>query len=199
MAVLGKPVSAAHVAREVGLPRAGLVRRDPLAGDARLAAAGLEAGFPGLVFFADRDEVTTRVFDGGARDPAQDATLFHALDRRLEIVDAVAASRVKQPVRTAGGARGEIALLDQHGLDAAQGEIAQHAGPRRPAAENDDAGCEIRHLGRAARGRSAGPFPARLRHYFFLLLLRRVPPAAAGSFSTQFRVRLTAFFQPASP
>src|SRR5207244_5668131 len=125
MAVLGNPEDGADMLREGRLAPAGLLDRDPLAGDSRFGAALGETRLPGQVFLGDRYEVATGVLDGGLRDAPEDAALLHALDRGGRVVDAVASAGVKQAVGTSGRARAQVPLFDQHRIDAAQRQVAE--------------------------------------------------------------------------
>jgi hypothetical protein len=52
---------------------------------------------------------------------------------------------VEQAVGAAGGTGGEVAFLDQDGIDAAQSQVTEHAGPRRPTPDYDNARAGVRH------------------------------------------------------
>src|SRR5205823_8316404 len=98
MAIFVNPEDGADMLGEGRLAPAGLLDRDPLAGDSRFGAALDETRFPGKVFLGDRNEVSTGVLDGGLRDAPEDAALLHALDRGGRVVDAVASAGVKPAV-----------------------------------------------------------------------------------------------------
>src|SRR4029453_11675718 len=71
------------------------------------------------------------------RDAAQDAVLSDALHRRLRVVDGVAGARVQQPVVASGGARGQLAPLQQgHGQSAQRQVVGK--GPSGAAATDHE-------------------------------------------------------------
>ena len=159
MAILGNPEDGAHVPGKGGLAPARLIERNPLAGDAGAPAALDKPRLPLVVLFGDRDEVAAGVLDRAARNPAQDAPFLDALDGGLLVVDAVPAARVKQPVRASRCPRGEVAFLDQDGIDTAQRQVAEHPGARRPTPDDDNARAGVRHS--RERGKDQrGPFPS---------------------------------------
>src|SRR4029453_17570467 len=73
------------------------------------------------------------------RDAAQDAVLGDALDRRLRVVDGVAAARVQQPVVASGGARGQLAPLQQGHRQAAQRQVVGKGASGAAPADHDHA------------------------------------------------------------
>ena len=159
VAVLRNPEDRTHMFRKSRLAPARLIERNPLAGDAGAAAALDEPRLPLVVFLSHRNEIAAGVLDRAARNPAQDAPFLDALDGGLLVVDAVPAARVQQPVRASRGARGEVAFLDQDGIDAAQRQVAKHPGARRPTPDDDNARAGVRHS--RERGKDQrGPFPS---------------------------------------
>jgi hypothetical protein len=73
------------------------------------------------VLVGEGDEQPTVLLERPGRDAAQDAVLGDALDCRLWVVDRVTGARVQQPVVASGGARGQLAPLQQ-----GHGQPAQH-------------------------------------------------------------------------
>ena len=109
--------------RDAGIqPRlltAGLRRIDLLAGDARIAAPlGEAVGVVGVVE-RRRDEEPAGVLDAGRGDPSDDPVLVSALLGGVGILDRVTAAGMHEPVKSSARARGEIAAIGKHHIEAA--------------------------------------------------------------------------------
>ena len=130
VAVFGNPEDGADLLGESRLATARLFDRNPLAADARFATALHEARNPRFVLLRNRDEVAAGVLDRGPGNSTENAAFLDALDGGGQVVDAIASARVQQAMRPAGGARSQVALFDQHRINAAHGQVTEHPGAR---------------------------------------------------------------------
>src|SRR4030095_14873790 len=83
--------------------------------------------------------------DAVGSDPPEDGVLRDAFLGGQRVLDGVAASGVEQPVVTARRAVREIPTLDEDGLETPHGGVADNAGARRAAADDQHFGLEGRH------------------------------------------------------
>ena len=128
-----------------------------------LRAAGEELVAVGRVVVGRGDEQAARVLDAVRDDLAQDRVLDHALLGGDGVLDDVAAAGVQQAVEAAARALGEVAALDEHDVEAAQGGVPRDAGAGGAAADDEDVGLDGRHERDASprgEGRRAAPPPA---------------------------------------
>ncbi len=110
-----------------------------------ILAALEEALGVGLIVGGGDDEKTAGVLEAVRHDPAQDLVLDGALGGRLRVLDDIAPAAVQQPVVAPAGAVGQVALLHQHGADAAQRQVAQDAHARRAAADDQHISRDLSH------------------------------------------------------
>jgi len=83
-----------------------------------------------------RDKQSIRRFDTVGGDLPEDPVFSDAFRCRVRIVHGITRPAVEKPLVAAGGAGGEIPLLDQQRGDAPEREVARDAGPRGAAADD---------------------------------------------------------------
>jgi len=107
--------------------------------------------------FGQRGEVAARVFNGRGQEALEDQVLPVALLRRARVADDVARAGVEQPVIAPARAVREVALLDEEGLEPAQGSIPCDPEAGGPPSDDENLGAEAHRRG--SRGRCL------LRHF----------------------------------
>ena len=84
------------------------------------------------------DEEASRVLDAGRCDATEDAVLRDALARGERVLGDVSAARVEEAVVPPGGAGAVVAALDKQRAQASPRQIAEHPGPGRTPADDED-------------------------------------------------------------
>ncbi len=153
---VGHAIRGADLARQERLGGEQGIERDRLGLDARSGAGGREAIDVVVRIVGSRHEVAAGRLDGGRRDAPQHRVLLHAVPRRDRVRFNVASAGVEQPVIPAARAGREVPALDEQRAQAPHGQVAEDAGARGAAADDDDVDLGARvHPGVPRRSGSA--------------------------------------------